>query len=848
MSLPKHNDQSSSGNKLWIFLTIAGIFLLLAVSVVSFQVSRSNLLDRAGQTISAAKSTCHKYDDYRLNIVTKDLQTLINKTNMLKTYGSTEDLTDEEFLRSYADNQYLSGIFILNSQLQKIAGVDIDEKNNALLLSFLLSDQQAREILSYPQKVYANHMELSQQTYDYAMVSAKDGNGVVICYTNTSRFQKDHYELSLTNLLTSDYEKNDAILVITDGSNVLSSLNTDLEGQSVKDCPVTNVVDHDLARNDQSFLKLSYKGLTWYGKQEQYRTYYLYAFYPSKNVLYSMCQAIVITFVLYVVFCLVLALIIQYQKKERLARLSKEYHLVNAIASIYSINLLIHLDTNTWEPILQTERLARTITGIHDADRMLSTFCEKLIMPSSREEFRKFSDPFTAHERLHGRPFLGYTFEADTGVWWQSLLVPQTRDSSDEVTSLMLLLRNVSEQKLREMNYQESLRIAAEKADFANASKTDFLRRMSHDIRTPINGIRGMARIGIDNLNNPDRVMDCFRKILTSSDFLLELVNNVLDMSKLEAGKVEFDHEAFDLRDVLKNAQNIVATQALESGITFVCNTPSGEHWHLTGSPLNVQRVLQNIMANAVKYNRRGGLVRCTCKETASDEHTATFVFVCADTGIGMSKEFQAHAFEAFTQADKSARTTYSGSGLGLAIAKKTVELLGGSISFVSEEGKGTTFTITLPLTIDTSWQEKAPEVMEECSIQGARVLMAEDNDLNREIASYMLAERGAVVTEAENGQKAVELFAASKPGDFDIILMDIMMPVMNGLEAAKAIRAMNRPDAASIPIIAVTANAFSDDIAASRASGMDAHLSKPLDFTQLSALIAHYRNAPENT
>ncbi len=848
MSQPKHNDQSSSGNKLWIFLTVTGIFLLLAVSVVSFQVSRSNLLDRAGETISAAKSTCQKYDDYRLNIVTKDLQALINKTNMLKTYGSTEDLADEEFLRSYADNQYLSGIFVLNSQLQKIASIDIDGKNNALLLSFLLSDQQAREILDYPQKVYANHMELSQQTYEYAMVSARDGDGLLICYTDTGQFQNDRYELSLSSLLKSDASTDDAVLVITDGKTVLSSNNADLEGLSVTDCPVTNVLSHDLAKNDTSFLKLTYNGLTWYGQHDQYCTYYLYAFYPSKLVLYRMCQSVIIIFVLYVIFSLILALIIQYQKKERLARLSKEYHLVNAIASIYSINLLIHLDTNTWEPILQTERLARTITGIHDADRMLSTFCDRLIMPSSREEFRHFCDPVTAPARLHGRPFLGYTFEADTGFWWQSLLVPQSRDSSDEVTSLMLLLRNVSEQKLREMNYQESLRIAAEKADFANASKTDFLRRMSHDIRTPINGIRGMARIGMDNLNNPDRVMDCFRKILTSSDFLLELVNNVLDMSKLETGKVESDHEAFDLRDILKNAENIVSTQALESGITFLCNEPVGEHWHLIGSPLNVQRVLQNIMANAVKYNRRGGLIRCSCTETAFDEHTATFTFVCADTGIGMSKEFQAHAFEAFAQADKSARTTYSGSGLGLAIAKKTVELLGGSISFVSEEGKGTTFTITLPLTINTSWQEKAPEVTEECSIQGARVLMAEDNDLNREIASYMLAKRGAVVTEAENGQKAVELFAASNPGDFDIILMDIMMPVMNGLEAAKAIRAMNRPDAASIPIIAVTANAFSDDIAASRASGMDAHLSKPLDFTQLSALIAHYRNTPENT
>ena len=336
-------------------------------------------------------------------------------------------------------------------------------------------------------------------------------------------------------------------------------------------------------------------------------------------------------------------------------------------------------------------------------------------------------------------------------------------------------------------------------------------------------------------------MQNCLSKILSTSDFLLELVNNVLDMSKLEAGEVETEHKPFDLRDVLQGAETVVSAQAADCGIVFTSDPPAGEHWHLLGSPLNIQRVLQNIMSNAVKYNRPGGSVHISCRETACENDTATFVFTCADTGIGMSPEFQARAFDTFAQEHKTARTTYSGSGLGLAIVKKTVELLGGKISFVSREGEGTTFTVTLPLTVDTSYHAPAPEPEPGARLDGVRILMAEDNALNREIATYMLEEGGALATAAEDGQQAVDCFAASTPSSFDIILMDIMMPVLDGLDADRAIHALDRADARTVPILAVSANAFSDDIAASRKAGMNGHLSKPLDFDRAAAVIAQY-------
>ena len=321
-------------------------------------------------------------------------------------------------------------------------------------------------------------------------------------------------------------------------------------------------------------------------------------------------------------------------------------------------------------------------------------------------------------------------------------------------------------------------------------------------------------------------------------------MNNVLDMSKLEAGEAIIEKDPFDLREVLRSTLTVIESQAAESGVLLQCDELQGEHWNLIGSPLNIQRIFQNLMSNAVKYNRCGGSVEVSCRETSYENGIATFLFVCTDTGIGMSKEFQEHAFETFAQEQKTAWTTYSGSGLGLSIAKKTVDLLGGTIGFVSREGKGTVFTVSLPLKVDLEAEQRKAKKQQEAqpgSIAGVKVLMAEDNELNLEIATYMLEEKGAVVTQARDGKEAADKFAASAPGAFDVILMDIMMPVMDGLEATRTIRAMEREDAKTIPIFAVTANAFSDDIAASRASGMNEHLSKPLKFEELNAMICKY-------
>ena len=388
----------------------------------------------------------------------------------------------------------------------------------------------------------------------------------------------------------------------------------------------------------------------------------------------------------------------------------------------------------------------------------------------------------------------------------------------------------------RELSYQQEAERSAEEAQRANAAKTGFLRRMSHDLRTPINGIRGMVEVSRRFPDDEAMQNECRDKIMDASGFLLELVNSMLDMSKLESGEVRLESRPFDLGAMLASIGSIAEAEAAERGVLCRFDLSGVRHTTLIGSPLHVRQVLQNITVNAVKYNRPGGTVTFSCRETDCGDGEAEFRFVCADTGVGMSEEFQSRAFEPFEQ-ERSGSA--GGIGLGLAIARELTEQMGGKISFTSRSGVGTTFTVTLRFRPTTA--PVAATETESISLAGCRVLLAEDNALNLEIAELLLRDRGAETVSAVNGREAVERFAASAPGEFDVILMDVLMPESDGLEATRAIRAMNRPDARTIPILAMTANAFSDDVSRSLAAGMNAHLTKPLGSAELAAVVWKY-------
>ena len=392
----------------------------------------------------------------------------------------------------------------------------------------------------------------------------------------------------------------------------------------------------------------------------------------------------------------------------------------------------------------------------------------------------------------------------------------------------------------KDEKYKSELLIAAKKAEAANEAKTEFLQRMSHDIRTPINGICGLVNMADHCADDTEKQTEYRTKVKEASNLLLELVNEILDMSKLESGEVVLEEIPFNLSSISREVFIVIEQMAAEQNIRIMWEKKEITHRDLIGSPGYVKRVMMNILSNAVKYNRENGQIYISCMEIPSEQpEMTTMEFVCRDTGIGMTEEFQKCVFEPFAQEHTGSRAKFTGTGLGLSISRKLVEKMGGTITFESEKGVGTTFVIRVPFKIDpdADKREEQKDVSEK-SIKGLHILLAEDNELNMEIAEFVLQNEGADVTKAWDGQEAVELFRNSEPGEFDVILMDIMMPVMNGYETTKMIRSLDREDAKAIPIIAMTANAFTEDRIKAKEAGMDEHVAKPVDVELLIKVI----------
>ena len=401
-------------------------------------------------------------------------------------------------------------------------------------------------------------------------------------------------------------------------------------------------------------------------------------------------------------------------------------------------------------------------------------------------------------------------------------------------------LAHRKQEQEKDEKYKAELLIAAKKAEAANEAKTEFLQRMSHDIRTPINGIRGLVNMADHYADDMERQTEYRTKVKEASNLLLELVNDVLDMSKLESGEIVLEEIPFNLSSISREVFVVIEQMAAEQNIRVAWEKKEITHRDFIGSPGYVKRVMMNILSNAVKYNKENGQIYVSCVEIPSEQpEMTTMEFVCRDTGIGMAEEFQKHIFEPFAQEHTGSRAKFAGTGLGMAISKKLVEEMGGTITFESKKGVGTTFVIRVPFKIDldADKREESKDVSEK-SIKGLHILLAEDNELNMEIAEFLLQNEGAEVTKAWNGQEIVELFRKSESGEFDVILMDIMMPIINGYEAAKRIRSLDREDAKKIPIIAMTANAFTEDRIRAKEAGMDEHVAKPIDVELLIKVI----------
>ena len=480
---------------------------------------------------------------------------------------------------------------------------------------------------------------------------------------------------------------------------------------------------------------------------------------------------------------------------------------------------------------------------------MLREWIDNIVFPDDRDELERVFSLENVKRRLRKENSFTGNYRSLNGGEMHYYQYSMSRTDSDATKAILgfqiiddMIWSQLEEEKRRNeiaLAYRRKLQETAAEAERANKAKTEFLLRMSHDIRTPLNGIIGMLDIADHYGSDLEKGRECREKVRESSKILLELINEVLDMSKLESGEVTLEYVPFDLALISREVFTVVSRMAEEQGIEII-DDGCVEHTRLIGSPLHFKRLLLNILGNAIKYNRPHGSVRVSCRELSYDGTTAVIETVIRDTGIGMSEEFQKHLFEPFQQENQSARTKYGGTGLGMSITKVLVEKMNGTITFESTKGEGTTFTVRIPFEVDTTDSiEMTEDTKENVSIEGRTLLLVEDNDINLEIAKFILQETGAKIITASNGEEAVKAFSSSTEGEISAILMDLMMPLMDGYEATRVIRAMEREDARSVPIIAMTANAFVEDRIATKEAGMNAHISKPLEAKEVIRIIS---------
>lgn len=527
--------------------------------------------------------------------------------------------------------------------------------------------------------------------------------------------------------------------------------------------------------------------------------------------------------------------------EDALISANKKNEVISAISKLYWQVFCVNLRKNTYKEVFTDGKFTMddpSYIGLAKEDFLKAV--NDFVSDDYRVALMEFLDHDTLPERLSLNDTIAMEYQSKYGFWVSARYVIQSRDDKGKALEVLFILQLIDEQKRKELDYQKKLEEAAKESKRANEAKTNFLRRMSHDIRTPLNGIIGLLSINESHSDDLRLVAENHKKMEASAKHLLSLINDVLQMSKLEDGNSMLTHEPIHLSNLSMDIINIISARALEAGIKWEYEIGKSLvfHKYIYGSPLHLRQIFLNIYSNCIKYNRPGGKIHTFVDNFQREDGLFVYHWIISDTGIGMSKEFLEHIFEPFAQERNDARSGNQGIGLGMAIVKSLIDQMGGSIKISSEEGIGSTFDIRIPFEIAPAPQEEKEDLEAEGNMEGLSLMLVEDNDLNAEIAQTLLSDEGAKITIVGDGKQAVELFENNHPGTFDAILMDIMMPVMDGLTATKTIRSLKRSDAKKIPIIAMTANAFKEDARKCLEAGMNAHLAKPLEINKVKQTI----------
>ena len=523
---------------------------------------------------------------------------------------------------------------------------------------------------------------------------------------------------------------------------------------------------------------------------------------------------------------------IQKRLQDALDELQLNNEIISAISKNYCYIARIDLQKDFFEEISNDEEMHRLTGNSGCASEKLRKDCEMQVAPEYRAYLYPFLDTSTLKERLQNEEYVSTEYRMCDGSWHRLRFIVKKRDEAGNVTHVLCTVREISDSKRRE----EDLLFAADAAKRELEMKTRFLATMSHDIRTPLNGIIGLVNLAEQHAEDTMMLKEIRDKMMKSLKYLVSLVNDVLDMNKIQSGDFKSEEIIFDGADMMRKILRIYDQKAVEKGIRLEVDWEkcSVKYPILLGNPVYFGRILASIMDNAIKFSSMDSTITVWGREDILENDQAVLTIWCKDQGIGMSEEFIEHAFDMFAQEKESSRSQYEGTGLGLTIAKALADKMGGTIEFQSKQGVGTTAIIKIPFKLGPQDISSKTTNYDNVSVEGMQVLVVDDNELNVEIAKCMLENSGMKVTCAVDGQEAVELFEKSEPGYYGAIFMDVMMPRMNGLEATKTIRNMKRSDAWNVPIIAISANAFIEDILNSKQAGMNAHLAKPLDVNKL--------------
>lgn len=518
---------------------------------------------------------------------------------------------------------------------------------------------------------------------------------------------------------------------------------------------------------------------------------------------------------------------IQEQLEDALDKTKKQNEIISAIAKTFNAIYRVDIINDKIEEIASDDISRHLKKDVASASEQFNYVCDNLVAPEYRELVRPFMDISTLEERLKDEEFVTTEYKMNDGNWHRMRFVAKRKDASGRLTHVLCLIRIISDTKRTE----ENLYFEAEQAKKEVDMKTQFLKTMSHDIRTPLNGLIGMIKMADQYSDDVVMRSKLRNKAQQSLEYLVSLVNDILDMNKLQSGDLKDQQLTFDFINFLRELNHIYYDKAAEKGIKYDIDWENVKFVHSTliDNPVYLGRALSNIASNAVKFSPSGSTITVWGNEEIIDDKHSLYTLYCKDEGEGMTDEFIKHAFDMFSQQNQTSRTKYEGSGLGLAMSKKLIERMGGSIKLESKKGVGTTAIIKVPFELGDTDTVGSIDY-ENVPTKGVHALLVDDNELNIEIAKFFLEDNGMEVTCAYDGKEAVDIFEKSEDSYFGVIYMDILMPNMNGLDATREIRALNRKDAKKVPIIAVSANTFSDDVFESRKAGMNEQLGKPLD------------------